>query len=53
MKIQGSTVLITGAGNGMGRQLAIGLIQKGAKVVALDINQAALDETKKLAKIKY
>jgi short-subunit dehydrogenase len=49
MKIAGSTVLITGAGNGMGRQLAIGLIQKGAKVAALDINQAALDETKKLA----
>ncbi len=49
MKIKGSTILITGAGDGMGRALAIECIKRGAKVAALDINQAALDQTKKLA----
>ncbi len=49
MKIKGSTILITGAGDGMGRALAIECIRRGAKVAALDINQAALDQTKKLA----
>ena len=49
MKLSTSTSRVTGAGNGMGRQLVIGLIKKGAKVAALDIDASALSETKRLA----
>jgi len=49
MKLSTCTALVTGAGNGMGRQLVISLIKKGAKVVALDIDEAALVETQRLS----
>lgn len=49
MNLQGKTIVITGAGNGMGREMVLQLLQKGAKVAAVDINQTALNETKKLA----
>ena len=37
--------VITGAGSGMGRYLAILLAKDGADVVVCDINQETLDET--------
>lgn len=43
------TFVVTGAGNGIGRQVALLLLQKGARVAGLDIKQDGLDETKKLA----
>ena len=49
MKLAGATLLITGAGNGMGRQLVIGAIKAGAVVVAVDLDKKALTETKSLA----
>lgn len=49
MQIANKTWIITGAGNGMGREMVLQLLQKGARVAAVDINQAALEETKKLA----
>ena len=39
MKLSTCTALVTGAGNGMGRQLVISLIKRGAKVAALDIDE--------------
>lgn len=33
----------------MGRELVLNLLAKGAKVVAVDINDAAVKETKELA----
>lgn len=39
---------ITGGGQGMGQQLALDLANEGAKVAIVDIDQAALDETRKL-----
>jgi len=45
MTIKGKVVLITGAGSGIGRALAIGFTKDGAQVVAFDINEEGLKET--------
>lgn len=44
-----TTVIITGAGSGIGRQLAIQAAAEGAQVIATDINEAGLAETKQLS----
>lgn len=49
MKVENKTIVVTGGGSGMGRELVLNLINKGAKVVAIDINKASLEETTKLA----
>jgi len=45
MKVEGKTFLVTGGGSGMGRELVLHLLEKGGAVAAVDIRQAALDET--------
>ncbi|HTD40769.1 MAG TPA: SDR family oxidoreductase [Mucilaginibacter sp.] len=45
MKVQNKVIVVTGGGSGMGRELVLNLLVKGAKVVAIDINEAALKET--------
>ena len=45
MKVKGKTVLVTGAGSGMGRALTLQLLEMGAKVVAIDLNEDSLNET--------
>jgi NAD(P)-dependent dehydrogenase (short-subunit alcohol dehydrogenase family) len=42
---QNKTIVITGAGSGIGRALAIEAAQRGAQVIATDWNEAALQET--------
>lgn len=42
-KFDGSTILITAAGNGMGRASAIACAQQGAHVIATDIDERALN----------
>ena len=49
MKVKGNVFLVTGGGNGMGRELVLNLVRKGACVVAVDINQHGLAETKAMA----
>lgn len=50
MKVQGKVVVVTGAGAGMGREVTLELLRRGAKAVAaVDIKQEALDETVTLA----
>lgn len=49
MKVQNKVIVVTGGGNGMGREVTLNLLAKGAKVFAIDINEAALQETIQLA----
>ncbi len=41
--------MVTGGGSGMGRELVLNLLSKDATVIALDISEAALEETFVLA----
>lgn len=47
--LHNATVIITGAGSGIGRQLTIQAAAEGAHVIATDINEAGLTETKQQA----
>lgn len=49
MKVAGKVVVVTGAGSGMGRELTLQLVERGARVAAVDMREATLEETKKLA----
>ena len=49
MKVKGKTLVVTGGGNGMGRELTIQLLKRGARVAACDIDQQGLEETRSLA----
>jgi len=49
MKAENKTILVTGGGSGMGRELVLNLLTKGAKVAAIDINEKSLQETAVLA----
>lgn len=48
MNLNGKVVVVTGAGNGMGREIALQLIKKGADVAAVDLRAETLAETKAL-----
>lgn len=43
----GTTAVVTGAGSGIGRAIALGLADTGARVVAADLDPAAAEETAK------
>lgn len=45
MKVTGKTIIVTGAGSGMGRELTYELVRQGAKVVAIDFREPTLLET--------
>jgi short-subunit dehydrogenase len=49
MKLAAKTVVVTGAGSGIGREVALEAARRGAKVAAVDLNPATLDETAGLA----
>lgn len=49
MKVTGKVLVVTGAGNGMGREVSLELLRRGAKVVGLDLKPEWLAETKKIA----
>ena len=50
MELQDKVVVITGGGQGLGRQMALRLATKGAKLALIDLNQDKLDETVALVK---
>jgi short-subunit dehydrogenase len=49
MRVQNKTMVVTGGGNGIGRELTLTLLRRGATVAAVDISKSALEETAKLA----
>lgn len=51
MKVNHKVIVVTGAGSGMGRQIAINLAMKGASLALVDIHARELEETAKLCQI--
>lgn len=49
MNVQGKVFVVTGAGNGIGREVTLQLLAKGARVAGIDLNEQGLAETAKLA----
>ncbi len=49
MKVRSKVVVVTGAGSGMGRELTLALLRRGARVAAVDVRPEGLAETAALA----
>jgi len=49
MRVQDKVVVVTGAGSGIGREIVLCLLSKGARVAGVDLNPKSLDETAGLA----
>lgn len=49
MQVQGKVFVVTGGGNGIGREVVLGLLRKGARVAAVDLRADGLAGTATLA----
>ena len=49
MKVAGKVIVVTGGGSGMGRELVLQLLKRGARVITVDINATSLAETVTIA----
>ena len=49
MNVNNKVVVVTGAGSGMGREITLELVRRGAKVAAIDMREETLAETAKFA----
>lgn len=53
MKVQDKVLVVTGGADGIGRELVLGLLARGAGVAVVDMNESALRETAELASPKH
>ena len=51
--LEGKVALVTGAGSGFGREMAIAFASKGAKLVLNDINLKGINETREIILKSY
>lgn len=51
MEIANKIFVVTGGGSGIGRELTVQLVKKGAKVITVDVNEQDLQETALIAGI--
>lgn len=49
MHVSGKVIVVTGGGNGIGREVVLQLLQRGARVASVDISEQGLAETATLA----
>jgi NAD(P)-dependent dehydrogenase (short-subunit alcohol dehydrogenase family) len=49
MDVAHKVVVVTGGGNGIGQQVVLELLRRGARVATVDIREESLNETTKLA----
>lgn len=49
MQIKDKVFVVTGGGNGIGREVVLGLLRRGAKVAAVDVRAESLEETARQA----
>jgi NAD(P)-dependent dehydrogenase (short-subunit alcohol dehydrogenase family) len=49
MKLADKVVVVTGAGSGIGREVVLEALRRGAALAAVDVNPTTLDETASLA----
>ena len=49
MKVWGHVFVVTGAGSGIGREVALEVLLRGGRVAAVDLNPETLEKTEKLA----
>ena len=47
MKVNDKVIVVTGAGGGIGKELVLNLLKKGAHVAGLDMNKERLEDTLK------
>ncbi len=49
MDVRDKVFVVSGGGNGMGREVVLGLVSRGASVAAVDLSEGGLSETVELA----
>ena len=49
MQVADKVFVVTGGGNGIGREVVLALLQRGARVAALDLREESLQQTAELA----
>lgn len=49
MELKNKTIVITGGGNGMGREIVLNLLKRENNVIAIDVNEKGLEETRQLS----
>jgi NAD(P)-dependent dehydrogenase (short-subunit alcohol dehydrogenase family) len=52
MQVQNRVFVVTGGGNGIGREVVLGLLARGARVAAVDLSASGLAETAQLARTR-